>query len=97
VADTPDQRRATYLKHVSVHDPGPLFILQPSLRSEIIGVLAERLAVTVQHPAVDCDSRTGREEVAIELSAIFRGEASNVQSNGRSHTHRLAETCLEIG
>lgn len=88
--------RQTYLEHVSLHPLRPLLVLEPALGAEVVGVVAKDLPIAVQDPAVARDGRAAGEEVAVELGALGRDQAGDVEPDGRAHAHGLLEARLQV-
>lgn len=86
----------THLEHVALHALGALLVLEPALGAEVVGILAKDIPVAMQYPAVASDPGAAGQGVAVELGALGRDEARDVEADGGTHAHRLLETGLQV-
>lgn len=90
-------KRIAYLEHVPLHPLGLLYVIQPPLRPEHVGILPKRILVPVQHPPVHGEADTAREAHPVQLRALGGHDPRDVQAHGGPHAHRLFEARLEVG
>lgn len=93
-ADIHRDASRTYLVHMRAHKFCVTF--EPSLGTEVIGIVSKDPLVSVKHPSIDGNFYSTRIELAIDFGTTRRDHSVNSKSNGRADSHRLLKTGLEV-